>query len=320
MSAPVHLVQGRDESLLRDEVMTLVDRLAGTSDRAVTVSEFELTGESGELVPIVNAAQTPPFLSDRRVLVLRRLHLAVTEELAPLVAYLRQPLASTALVLVWEAGRVPKRLTDAVRAAGGELVDASPKRGWLDEHVRAAGVRLDATARQLMVEHLGEDVARLRGVLEALESAYGSDARLGVDEVAPYLGEAGSAPPWELTEAIDRGEIPKALDLLHRMLGAGQRHALQVMATLHTHVGRMLALDGANVKGDRDAAELLGLRGSTFPAKKALEQARRLGSERIARAIALLAQADLDLKGAKDLPDHLVLEVLVARLANLSRR
>ena len=57
-----------------------------------------------------------------------------------------------------------------------------------------------------------------------------------------------------------------------------------------------------------------------FPARKAMHQARRLGHDRIARAIRLLAQADLDLRGEKDWPDHLVLEVLVARLAALAPR
>ena len=68
-----------------------------------------------------------------------------------------------------------------------------------------------------------------------------------------------------------------------------------------------------------EAAKLLGMKGSTFPAKKALAQSRRLGSDRIRRAVRLLAEADLDLRGAKAWPDELVLEVLVARLAALSR-
>jgi DNA polymerase-3 subunit delta len=103
------------------------------------------------------------------------------------------------------------------------------------------------------------------------------------------------------------------------MTAGGGRHALQIMATLQNHYGRMLALDGAAVGGERDAAALLGLRGSTFPARKALSQSRRLGHDRVVRAIDLLATADLDLRGGKAWPDDLVLEVLVARLAYLAR-
>ncbi|MFM8312193.1 MAG: hypothetical protein ACKOAZ_09860, partial [Ilumatobacteraceae bacterium] len=55
-----------------------------------------------------------------------------------------------------------------------------------------------------------------------------------------------------------------------------------------------------------------------FPARKALGTYRNLGSQSVARAVRLLAQADLDLKGAKDLAPELVAEVLVARLSKLA--
>ena len=57
--------------------------------------------------------------------------------------------------------------------------------------------------------------------------------------------------------------------------------------------------------------------GSTFPAKKALGQTRKLGSEGVTRAISLLAAADLDLRGQSGLESRAVVEVLVARLARL---
>jgi DNA polymerase III delta subunit len=77
----------------------------------------------------------------------------------------------------------------------------------------------------------------------------------------------------------------------------------------------MLRLDGSGITSESDAATALGMK--PFPAKKAMLQAHRLGPEKIARAITLVAGADLDLRGLKDWPDGLVLEVLVARLSRL---
>jgi DNA polymerase-3 subunit delta len=110
-----------------------------------------------------------------------------------------------------------------------------------------------------------------------------------------------------------------AVEQLHRLLGHGDRHPLVVLATLHTHYTRMLRLDGVEVTSEREAADLLGLRGSsTYPAKKALDQLRRIGHDKLVQAFSWLAQADLDLRGVKDWPDELVMEVLVARLALLA--
>jgi DNA polymerase-3 subunit delta len=327
--APVHLVKGDDDVLLRDAARRIIDALTAELDAGLALEEVGrevlAPGEGGDpsIVPLVDAAQTPPFLTDRRVVVGRDIEMFTkAAQVAPLVAYLADPLESTSLVLVWSGGRVPKSLTEAVKGAGGELVDTSPGRKlapWVDEQVAAAGLRLDRAATARLSEWIGDDPQRLVGMLGTLVGSFGEGARLGVDEIEPFLGEAGGVPPWELTDALDRGDIATALDRLHRMTAGGGRHALQVMATLQNHYGRMLALDGAAVTGEKDAARLIGLKGSTFPARKALTQVRKLGHDRVVRAVDLLATADIDLRGGKAWPDVLVLEVLVARLAALAR-
>ena len=81
----------------------------------------------------------------------------------------------------------------------------------------------------------------------------------------------------------------------------------------------MLVLDKIEPNGySPQAAQVLGMKGSTYPAKKALTQLRQLGHDGVADAMRLLAEADLDLrKLRKDWPEELVMEVLVARLSRL---
>jgi DNA polymerase III subunit delta len=328
LDAPVHFVKGDDEVVLRDGVRDLVHALAEGLDPGLAVEEvgpeqFSPPDGDASIRPLVDAAQTPPFLTDRRVVVGRGVEMFTrVDQVAPLVAYLDDPLPTTNLVLVWSGGRIPKSLTDAVKRCGGETVDTSPGRKvapWVEDQVKASGISMDKGAIARLVEWLGDDPQKLVGVLGTLEGAYGPGARLTTGDIEPFLGQAGGVPPWELTDAIDKGDIRLALDRLHRMTDGGDRHPLQVMATLHGHYSRMLQLDGAPVTGEKDAAALLGLRGSTFPARKALSQVRKLGHDKIVRAMDLLATADLDLRGGKAWPEGLVMEVLVARLTRLSR-
>ncbi len=329
LDAPVYLVRGSDEVLVRDAALELVHALVGELDPALTVDDIgrdrfqPSDGTEASIAPLVEAAQTPPFLTDRRVVVGRDLDLfSRAEQVAPLVSYLDDPLPTTSLVLVFGQGRLPKALAEAVTRCGGEQVDTSPGRklaSWVDDQLAAAGLHVDRQGTALLVGWLGDDPQRLVGVIGTLVGSFGAGTRLGAADLEPFLGESGGVPPWELTDALDRGDIAAALDKLHRMVGGGGRHPLQVMATLHGHYARMLQLDGAPVGGEKDAAQLLGLRGSTFPARKALQQARRLGHDRVVEAMSLLAGADLDLRGGKAWPEGLVLEVLVARLARLAR-
>ncbi len=210
-----------------------------------------------------------------------------------------------------------------MKGAGAEIIDAAPsgrgRKAALDERLATAPVRLDAGAKRLIADRLGDDLGRLASILETLISTFGADASLSADDVAPFLGPASDVPPWELTDAIDAGDITLALDKLHRMIEGGDRHPLQTLATLHNHYQRALKLDGAPVIDERSAAAYLGMTGSTFPARKAMSLSGRLGSERLARAMSLLARSDLDLRGGTGLDGQTVVTVLVARLAHLSR-
>ena len=101
------------------------------------------------------------------------------------------------------------------------------------------------------------------------------------------------------------------------MVHAGGRHPLVVMAILHTHYGRLLRLEGSGAHDEASAGAVLGLKG--FAARKAVERARAMGPDAIHSAIQLMAQADMDLRGQRELPEEAVLEVLVARLCRLER-
>jgi len=318
----VYLVKGDDPSVVAQEVRALLARVVGDRDHALVVEEIGgAPGDELNVGAIVDACLTPPFLVDRRVVVVRDAGRLLTADVPRLVEVVQNPLPTTVLILVGGGGTVPAPLVKAVGAAG-EVVDvttgkAGDRKKWLHDHLRRAPVKLEAGASELLAEHVGEDLGRVEGLLGALSAAYGEGARISADDLAPYLGEAGNVPRYELTDAIDRGEPGVALAVLHRMLEAGGLVPVQILATLHGHFANMLALDGDDVGGERDAAAVLGT--APFVAKKALEQSRRLGSARIAQAINLIAAADLDVRGLSGLDPELVVEILVARLARQTR-
>lgn len=332
MTVPIHLLKGSDPVLLADAARSLIDRVVGDADRAEVLDEF--TGDDYELGAVIMAATTVSMFGDR-VVVARNMARFPVAELGPVLDYAATPSPDATLILVWDkpttsgarANPVPKKLADAVTAVGGQVTDCSlpgnakGKDAWIQQQLAGAPVSLARDAQRLLVDRLGEDLSRLGGVLTVLAATFGAGAGpLGADDVEPFLGDEGGVPPWELTDAIDSGDVPTAVTNARRMMLGGGRHPLQLMVTLQTHVERMVRLDGAPVNTEQDAAALLGMKGSTFPAKKALAQSRALGPAKVARAVHLLAAADLDLRGRTDQPGEQVIEVLVARLAALAGR
>jgi DNA polymerase III subunit delta len=317
------LLSGDDESILRSAVHDLIHQLVGDGDRTLMVDEFD--GDEYELRSVVDAAQTAPFLTERRVVVARGCGRFVTAELGPLLAYLDDPLPTTELVLVAGGGRLAKALSDAVRSAGGTVVNTSPpsrakeRQEWILAQANEHGIRLEPGAAQRIAAWLGEDMGRLDGILSTLAATYGTATKLGPNDVTPFLGDAGGVPPWDFTDAIDKGDTSRAIELLHRMMGGGERHPLQIMAVLHGHYGKLARLDGVEARTAADAASAMGIKPG-FPAEKALGNYRRLGGGGVLRAFTLLADADLNLRGDTELPDDVVMEVLVARLSKVGAR
>jgi DNA polymerase-3 subunit delta len=315
----IHVVSG-DEILAGFEVDALVDQLLGGADRQLAVEEHIATDPEFALSAVVDTLVTPPMFGDRRIVVVRAIHELAADATAELADALGSVEESAELVLV-HSGRLPKVLADALRKVGATAIGASvgtsrgDRTNWVEAKFVEAGLGCTPATVSAVVAWLGGDHGRLPGLLSVLVSSHGEGARIEIDQVRPFLDEGGSVEPWLLTDAIDEGRVSDALAMLHRMMRAGEMHALQVMALLSNRYMQMMKLDGPSVSSNAEAAEILGVK--PYPAGKMLDVHRRIGGSGVAQALEWLASADVDLRGGKDWPDELVMEVLVARLARL---
>jgi len=323
----VFLVLGSDPRLVSARLTDLVDELVGERDRTTTYESFDLEGVSADeraavVANAVSAAQTQSLFQDVKVVVLRELGEATVDQLSSLLAYLPVAEASTQLVLT-STSKLAKSVTDALKNAGATVFDTNPPSrknevyDWFDETLREAGLTIEASAVAKMVDWLGEDRARLPSLIEVLASTYGTSKKLSMADVEPFLGEKGSVLPWDLTDAIDKGDAAVALAMLRRMVRSGEYHPLQVMSLLHNHYSKLLRLDGPTIGSVADAKTLIGSK-SDFQARKYMDVSRRMGSRNVSAAVQLLARADVDLRGGRDLEEELTLEILIARLCRLS--
>lgn len=322
----IYLITGADERLVSARLTELVDELIGDADRASMYESHDAdvaTAEERERVvqSAVVSAETPSLFGDARVVVLRGIHEATVDQLTSLVEYLRNPSDASHLI-VTASGKLAKSTTDALKKSGATVFATTPpgRRNelvvWFQEQFSQAGLKLDADAMNSVIDWLGQDQARLPSLIEVLVSAFGTSKKLLADDVQPFLGEQGSVLPWDLTDAIDSADASTALAMLRRMIRSGEYHPLQVMGLLHNHYVRLLKLDGPDVRDVQQAMTLIGSK-SDFQGRKYLDLYRRVGSGGVSNAIQLLSRADIDLRGGKDLPEELTMEILVARLSKM---
>ncbi len=343
----LYLVKAGDPVLRSRAVQELVDGLLDGEDRTLVVEEFTIpakrgagaddggsaSGPADEGAPplpvvagIINAALSPPFMTSKRIVVVHDYEQLNADEAAPVAALFDDRLDTTVLVFVGGGGRAPKSIADALKGAETVGPDSEKTSDVLVSELERADIKLDKDAGSAVVARLGDDAGRVSGLVDVLSAAFGPGAKLTTEQVEPYLGEAGSVPVFQLTNAIEDGKIAAALSVLHRLLTVTSArqpkpmHPLQVLGLLSSRYRKLLTLDDPTIGTTKDAHAALGGKGSTYPAQKALEAANALGTDGLRQAVDSLHQADIDLKGASAMPEDAVLEVLVARLAALHSR
>ena len=182
----LQVFSGSDSVLLGQAVRAAIK--AALADQPADFALAELSepdynaDDQWSIAPLIDAAQTPPMLTDRRVVVGHHLaRFSTGDSVEPLLRYLDDPLDTTHLILVWSRGPalnkrtsgLPKKLTEALKAmkvtvtktdVGNREADA-----YIDAKLREAGLRLDRGARRLLGDHLGDDVNRLGGILASHE-------------------------------------------------------------------------------------------------------------------------------------------------------
>ena len=325
-------VVGTDPVMVYDALRNVIHDALGDLDPNFALEDFtakDVAVSSSESVAsrIVEALHTPPFLVERRVVVVRDAQSLLASEVSAITNWLASPSPDVVLIVAVVGTKANKLVKASHQVIEVNVSSrAQDRAGFVSTKLDDYGVNVERATSQLIAEQIGDDVARVDSLARTLRTIYGS-APLTYEQIQPYLGDAGGVPEWDLTDAIDVGNAAKAITVARRMLDSKGRVGLQIVNMLQRHYLRMARLEGSGVRSDEEAAALLGI--NRYPAGKSLRVAQRIGAQRIATAVHMITNADLDLKGGadfggKDLNTDLdvteltVIEVLVARLARLS--
>jgi len=266
---------------------------------------------------VLELVSTPPFIGDRRVVVVRSAEALDGAE--ALVPYVESPAPFSALILI--ASNVDKRtkLYQAVSRYGTVVACEAPPAEELPAAVarmaREKGFELEPAALALLVERAGDDMNRVESELEklALYAGGGGAVSLEVADLVVSRGmpTLGQYAVFDFVDAIASGDGALALKRLDELLRCGEP-PLVVLAMIARQLRLLLGAIAWQGSPPSVLAREMGLR-SEFPAKKALGQARRWSADRLLQALEACADADASLKRGAD--GRRALEALTVRLA-----
>jgi DNA polymerase III delta subunit len=211
-------------------------------------------------------------------------------------------------------GPGPRRLADAVKAAGGTIRDAMAPRptslaAWITEEARDRGLVLATGAARELADRLGArvtegDVERrflsriASGELDKLALRHAIDeGPVSAEDVRALVAETTPASVWALSDAVGERRVDVAVTALERLLDATPEPVL--LAVLHRRVVELLELGDRVAAGAKlpDAARAMGIT-SEYRAKTLAAQARKWTTDELTVALHGLVELDAMVKGA----------------------
>ncbi len=312
---PAYLILGDDQPKIELALKRLKGRIAEQSGSDINIDEFDATVDSS--AQVVTAANTLAFLSGTRLVLVQDVQAWSKADKETIIAYLRSPAPDACLTLVGE--RIPPNdlLRSAMEEHGDVLEYLAPKEGqlpqWLvDQAASRLQMDLGLNEARLLVQRCGDNQNILLRELEKLE-LYAGDRRVTVDDIQLLATPSPDASIFDLLDLLAMGRGAAAFAIADELLAAGERTEVLFYRILRhfQNLGRVAAMRDEGMSREAIQAEL---KMKPYPVRKLVEQSALLGTDGIARRLAVLAEADARMKGMGNLPEDMELQLCLGRL------
>lgn len=266
-------------------------------DCEVTVSSASGLG-AGEFATLAS----PSLFSPATAVVLTDLQDLPDAPAQELLTYVSAPADEIVVILVHSGGNKGKSLLDKLRkqSAVSEVKVSAPGNerdfvDWIRTEARDLGRSMDEQAANLLLASVGKDLRSLAGAVDQLVATVDPTEKLSAAVVGRYFGGRADVRGYEIADAAIDGRLALALE---RTRWAEESNVPAVLVTAAVASGlRQLAALATAPSGlrDNELAALVGV--PPFKVRSIRQQLRHWDSAGVRKAIEIVAQADLDVKG-----------------------
>ncbi len=322
---PLYLLYGEEDWLIQQLVQSLIKSviIPGAGDLDLIQIDFAHATQNIDPLRIDQEIRTPPFLSERKTVILKNTDLFVTasgagkaeisEKRGQIKDLLDNFPSNTVLVFVeTKANLSQKSLLSAFDKAGGvraeiSIQDSRTLQAWITAGCRKQGLSIEFGAADSLIERCEGQMREIRTELEKifLYMGWSGERNITLQLVDLVARPDNRSSIFDLTDAISAGQADKALQVLDLLLTRKEPVPL-ILFMLYRHIRQLLA--AATERDSRVLAAKLRLR--PFIAKKLRLQAQKFDLKQLASIYELMFQTDLLIKRGQ-INDLLGLELLL---------
>lgn len=297
---PVYLMMG-DEPFYIDDLTNLFLQTVIPDDEK-DFNQTILYGSDTDVGTIITLARSFPMMSDRQLIVIKEAQ--GLKKIEDLELYVKNPLASTILVINYKNGSLDKRKKLYAQIEKQGVIFESKKipdykmPAFITSHVSTKGLGIDQKSAQMLTDYLGNDLSKVVNEIDKLVlSLPSSEKRITAELIEHNIGISKDFNNYELLKAIVEKNVFKANQIADYFEKNKKNNPLIVtLVVLFNYFSNLMICYWAHDKTENGIASELGFRNS-FQAKDYVLGLKNYNAFKTMEILALLRTYDAKCKG-----------------------
>jgi DNA polymerase-3 subunit delta len=248
----IYVIAGKEESLLNLECEKLLNHLLEPQQRATGLFNAEPAAVSAS--EVLDELRTAPFLTERRVVLIKGADKFVSANRQLLEKYFENPCPTGILVLTvtnWDARtKLAKKLSTV-----GKLLSITQPKAWqlpgrLSQYAADAHDKnLTREAAELLIELTGDEQARLYSEIDKLAVFAYSEKAITARHAELLVGHNRLFNAFAVIDTIISGNAAQAVERLRKMFAEDRTAQFSVVGAFAFHFRRMFGAKALLEKG-----------------------------------------------------------------------
>ncbi len=298
---PVYFLTGEEPFYIDIIAKTIEEKILTDEEK-----EFNLNivyGKDTDIPTIVSMAKRFPMMASHNIVIVREAqHIQNFDDLVP---YLRQPLASTILVICYKYKKLDRRTILYKEADKTGLVFAGRKLydnevpGWISKYIQRHGYTVGNKEVQMLADHLGNDLGKIVNEVKKLFINMEKGAKVTANLIEEYIGISKEYNIFELQGALGTRNSSKAYQIV-RYFSDNPKSVPMVFLTgvLYQFFAKTLLYQSLADKSAAGASGKLGV--NPFFVTNYATAAKNYSTENLINIISMLRIYDLKSKGLEN--------------------
>ena len=307
--------------LYGDDAFLIEEAIKNIKDRAIPNDSNDLNYEvfyagNDRVSDILNAAQTMPFLSKKKCILVKDANRLSAKESEGFIPYFSDPSDFACLIFIGEKANLKQKFFIQLQKSGVIVQLNHPHNRelpyWIHRLAKSFDKKISKEATVFLIDIVGNNLLQIHNEIEKVSIFTGEKRNIDVEDIQAIITELKIESIFDLIDSVVNKNNEKALNILNKMLASGEDH-LMILGMIVRQFRLILRAKDMLQRGLTPSfiGKRLGIR--NFFLKGFLEQVKKYSFDELKWTFEQFLKADLALKSSK-LTKQILLERLILDL------